>query len=252
MPSDRTSFLSRLRSSPDASETAPPAYTAEDNTTQPPGTQGGQNNAADLEAEAANLTAAFDNLSISNELNDPTVETCLAHLKLLFAIQWMKEDVGFSDGLWGLWDSNAGPIDPILKARPEKEKVREKKEEKVGEKGSEPSVQDKLRNKNLEMLSKIREKRWALFVARAVDRYEAWWQALGKMMTALPLWEGDMGIRDSLKYAGFPSNSWPLFKWQESLLPPLGECETTLIPFPSVAPIPSPLICLFLLRLLTG
>ncbi|KAH6633873.1 hypothetical protein B0J18DRAFT_975 [Chaetomium sp. MPI-SDFR-AT-0129] len=221
MPSERTSFFSRLRPSPDASETAPPAYTAEDNTTQPPGAQGGPSNATDLEAEAANLTAAFDNLSLSNTPGDPTVDSCLAHLKLLFAIQWMKEDVGFSDGLWGLWDSNAGPIDPILKARPEKEKAREKKDEKGGEEAQEPSVEEKLRNKNLEMLSKIREKRWALFVARAVDRYEAWWEALKKMTDAVPLCEADMVSRESLTYAGFPSNPSPFFKWQESMLPPL-------------------------------
>lgn len=32
----------------------------------------------------------------------PDANTCLAHLKLLSPLQALKEDVGYTDGLWGL------------------------------------------------------------------------------------------------------------------------------------------------------
>lgn len=190
---------------------APPAYTAE--------------NTNNTDADAANLTAAFDNLRLSAHPGNPQVDTCLAHLKLLFAFQWMKEDVGFTDGLWGLDDDLAGPIDPILKRRPEKrdEKGAEKKTGNENETADqEPSVKEKMRNKNLETLSEIREKRWALFVARAVDRYEAWWQAMVKITNARPLKESDM-TTGSAKYSEFPSNIDGTMHWDENMLPPLGE-----------------------------
>ncbi|KAK3299773.1 uncharacterized protein B0H64DRAFT_351109 [Chaetomium fimeti] len=181
---------------------APPAYTAQDRNNADP-----------------SLTAAFDNLQLPTNPVNPEVDTCLAHLKLLFAFQWMKEDVGFTDGLWGLWDDLAGPIDPVLKRRPEK-----KPEKGAGNDGEaaapEPSVEEKMRNKNLEILSEIREKRWALFVARAVDRYEAWWQAMAAMTGASPLKERDM-TPDSFAYTLFPFNIDGTVRWDENMLPPL-------------------------------
>lgn len=35
----------------------------------------------------------------------PVAETCIAHLRLLHAFHSLKEDIGYSDGLFGLWDS---------------------------------------------------------------------------------------------------------------------------------------------------
>jgi hypothetical protein len=167
--------------------------------------------------EAVNVTAAFDNLTLSNVPVDPSVETCLAHLKLLFAFQWMKEDVGFTDGLWGLWDSRAGPIDPGFTRRPEKGKASQEKETAEPE----PSVEERIRNKNLEALSRVREKRWALFVARAVDRYETWWKCHMRLPDSRPLREYDMDDVGSDRYAEFPTAAESILHWTEDTLPPL-------------------------------
>jgi len=165
----------------------------------------------------ANLTAVFDNLTLSNLPVDPSVETCLAHLKLIAAFQWMKEDVGFSDGLWGLWDSRAGAVDPVLTKRPDKAKQNEKKE--TGQR-----AEDRLREKNLETLSRIREKRWALFVARAVDRYEGWWKSLMKQVSGEILTCTDINyFLGSPRYSGFPTNVDSVLRWTDDMLPPLGE-----------------------------
>lgn len=207
----RSSVLKRLtspraNSDPDVAA-PPPTYDAATNGTAP--------SVGQTDADVVNLTAAFENLEIQNIPTDPGVDTCLAHLKLLAAIQWMKEDVGFNDGLWGLWDAHAGPIDPLLQRRPEKPKEKEKT-------GPEPSIEQRLRDKNLEALSQIREKRWALFVARAVDRYEAWWKAMVRRHGGPPLSEKDMDIGHSTRYAAFPTGTHALLFGSEEELPPLG------------------------------
>lgn len=220
-------FAARNTGSADTTpDTAPPPTydaSARDAQVEDPPPAIAQAQGAPGDAETANLTAAFENLNLTNLPADPTVEPCLAHLKLLFAIQWMKEDVGFTDGLWGLWDARAGPVDPVLKGRPEKEKTNEKG-------GPEPSAAEKLRNKNLLTLSKIREKRWALFVARAVDRYETWWKSLMRVLPTRPLTETDMNIAGFEMYADFPTRVDSLLGVTEDMLPPLGK--------PALAPSP--------------
>lgn len=186
--------------------TPPPTY--EDAQTEPPafedqppsfesinGSKGGAR-PPPTEAEVANLTAAFSSLRLSTQ-RDPDVDSCLAHLKLLFAIQTLKEEVGYTDGLWEIWDTRAGP-------KPDSEEAGSSKK-------SEDYVKD--------VLSKLREKRWAVFLARAVDRYETWWMTLAGER----LKEEDMKIK-SEKYLEFPDGGDD-FPWTLDILPPLGELD---------------------------
>ncbi|KAK3693374.1 hypothetical protein B0T22DRAFT_505080 [Podospora appendiculata] len=172
------------------------------------------------EVDSINLTAAFEKLSLPNGPSKPTADTCLAHLKLLFAIQSLKEDVGYTDGLWGLWDSLAGPLDQALSSHDDKK-------EKDGSSTYE-DVKKKLQNKKLQILSQVREKRWAIFVARAVERYDAWWKSFGGRQ----LTEQDMQTpsvtpyqnndQESLAaYIAFPTNTEATIMWTEKMLPPL-------------------------------
>lgn len=114
--------------------------------------------------------------------------TCLAHLKLLAAFEALKEDIGYADGLWEIFDSRV--ITPQGDA-----------------------VQEDLDPK--QALSQLREKRWALYVTRAVDRYEAWWNT----MVGEPLTENHMQDPASANYVKFV-NSHDAMKW--GVLPPLG------------------------------
>lgn len=148
------------------------------------------------------ISAAFANLSLPSTSETPEVDTCIAHLKLLFAFQSMKEDVGYTDGLWNIWDKRAdldvelSPADlGALDARGEKRL---------------PDDERKLK------LSKIREKRWAVFVARAVDRYESWWASLPHSM----LHEDDMneGMPSLYNHFVTETNRWP---WASHMLLPL-------------------------------
>lgn len=142
------------------------------------------------------LNAAFSSLQFTSRSTEVTPDTCLAHLKLLHAFNALKEDVGYTDGLWGLYDSR------ILSHKDKKSNA----------------VQNnlKLDDETGKRLAGLREKRWALFIARAVDRYEAWWEKISMAY----LMEDDME-GESEKYSGFISNKSPL-AWAENILPPLG------------------------------
>lgn len=88
------------------------------------------------------ITAAFSNLDLTLSAK-PTPDVCIAHLKLLEAFHQLREDVAFEDGRFGLKDAYAD-------AAPSK---RERDE----------------------LLIKIREKRWQVYVWKASKRFEKWW-----------------------------------------------------------------------------
>lgn len=180
----------------------PPAYTATAshgqssfNSPLAPG-QGAEAN------DNVDISAAFANLSLDLKSETPNADTCIAHLKLLFAFQSMKEDVGYTDGLWNIWDTRA---DSDVELSPEDL-------EALGARGEKRLPDDEKKLK----LSKIREKRWALFVARAVDRYESWWSSLPHAMLS----EDDMNEEAPSLYNEFvtETNKWP---WKSHMLPPL-------------------------------
>jgi hypothetical protein len=191
---------------PDSNGIAPPTYDASANDAAVANGQGayGQPSADD---PAVNLTAAFENLKLSNGPGFPDVDRCLAHLKLLSAFQSMKEEVGYTDGLWNIWDNRADGDEILVVDGPPADVPMPPHSEK-----------NMIDDKKLHRLSKIREKRWALFVARAVDRYEAWWAAVSTH--ASPLTLDDMGVAGSPKYDKFTSVSTGL-QWTQDSLPPL-------------------------------
>jgi hypothetical protein len=170
---------------------------------------------AEDEIDKVNLTEAFDRLSLGIKPKFPDADTCLAHLKLLFAIQGMKEEVGYTDGLWNIWDTRADDTATVS--------------DLAGlETASAPAsgpANDEVSNKKLAILSKIREKRWAIFLARAVDRYEAWWSSLQRPNGGLT--ENDMRTPRTDKYDLFVSAGNDLIAWDASNLPPLGEYLAT-------------------------
>ncbi|KAI1479268.1 hypothetical protein F4774DRAFT_129574 [Daldinia eschscholtzii] len=155
------------------------------------------------------LNSAFDhilNFTPDTIDNTPgalkiTPDMCLAHLRLLAAFQTLKEDIGYADGIWGLFDSR------VLSQRSRKSKAVEN--------GS------KLEEETVQGLSRLREKRWAIFVARAVDRYETWWNTLSKQHLTEEHMRGNyIGEFGSTIYGTFIAKGTPL-QWAEHILPPL-------------------------------
>ncbi|EGX94974.1 hypothetical protein CCM_03246 [Cordyceps militaris CM01] len=206
MPSAHQKPAKRTDAPNGALAEAPPSYQEVAN--QPPSYQA----VPDQSFSAPLPEITFAGNALSSQSKDPsnknygfdvTESCCLAHLKLLHAIEAMKQDVGYTDGLWGIWDSL------VLDGK--------------GVSFDSSEVPSDMRKSDLTgeeekkmMLSKLREKRWAIFVARAVDRYEAWWNAQDIKMLS----EGDTTTKNGNNYMRFPSTNQKL-DWQPSTLPPL-------------------------------
>jgi len=146
------------------------------------------------------MSAAFANLNIpENPPEFPTADHCLAHLKLLNAIHALKEDIGYTDGIFGVWDS------------------------RVEVYNLESVDRDKA-------LAKTREKRWALFVARAVERFEEWWvKVLCRREDGRRL-EGKEMVADNIKFTTFMYTG-TVQKWMTTMLPPLGKWFSYLMKY---------------------
>ena len=131
------------------------------------------------------LVAAFSNLDLKTAESVPTKDQCIAHLKLLEAFHQLREDVATTDGLFGISDSLVSD-----------------------------EADEQLRGK---VLLKIREKRWAVYVAKAVSRFEKWIE-----MYAEP--QGLM-LRQAEMDKGFPTivQGQGKVTFTKDTLPPIGK-----------------------------
>ena len=95
-------------------------------------------------------TAGFASLSISDEpsLDIPQVNETIAHLKTLECFYRLKQNIAATDGIFGI--HNVKIVD-IARAS---------------------NLEDV--NGASEFLPRLAEKRWAIYVSRAVDRFHAW------------------------------------------------------------------------------
>ncbi|TID21286.1 hypothetical protein E2P81_ATG04572 [Venturia nashicola] len=120
-------------------EVHPPSYSVE-----PPSQEAPE----DLSARLASLDLSS---VVKNGVNI-SADQCTAHLKLLEAFNQLREDIGQTQGLFGIKDpkfDSPETTDPYHHAQS-------------------PQALAKLR---------IAEKRWSVYVARAVDRFERWYNA---------------------------------------------------------------------------
>lgn len=113
-----------------------------------------------------------------------TGDQCVAHLKFLAALADLRDNIANTDGLFGL-------CEPSLSEFPEHVE---------------------------EVHAQVREKRWAVYTARAVDRYAKWWKL------CVPRSRSHLRVRDlrdeSYNKITEPSQTTP---WKRHLLPPLGK-----------------------------
>lgn len=123
---------------------APPEYT--------PGTNGG----APLPPTEApfDLAAKLNALNLAGSPPFPTPDQCIAHLKFLHSLHGLRQDISTRVGLF---DINGPPRED-------------------GQQGEEsdpaPNYSDQA---GIEPRAKVREKRWEVYVSRAVDRFSTWW-----------------------------------------------------------------------------
>lgn len=148
------------------SKEAPPGYSAEA-----------------VEALPPDIISAFSNLNLGQQKLKPTEDECIAHLKLLEAISQLREDVGATDGLYGIFDRMAEGTEQAEK-----------------------------------VLSKMREKRWAIYVVQASRRFEAWFQSLERDSQTMTL----DGMKSGGQFKAFFQGA-SAFPFPQHSLPPLGK-----------------------------
>ncbi|KAJ5888188.1 hypothetical protein N7495_008229 [Penicillium taxi] len=90
-----------------------------------------------------NLNRNADQNSDSSDLVTP--DQCVAHLKLLAVLADLRDTISGHNGLFGIYNSIAERFEP--------------------------------QDQRDRALARIREKRWTVYTARAVDRYEKWWSS---------------------------------------------------------------------------
>lgn len=102
---------------------------------------------AEQSQDPLDVTAAFADLDLQNAARAPatlpSVDQCIAHLEVLEAFHQLKEHISHTDGLFGLDDSDIP-------------------------KSLAPNDVQELRDK-------LAQKRWAVYLTRAVDRFARWW-----------------------------------------------------------------------------
>ncbi|CAH0036551.1 unnamed protein product [Clonostachys solani] len=134
-----------------------------------------------LEGFHAEMSAAPSQGFRTFEYPPQQPRTCIIHLRLLYAFRGLALRIGYQDGLFGIEDGRS---------------------KKVGINSEETERGE----------SKLREKRWAVYLARAVHRYETWWKTLG----GIPLQEIDMELVDCGRYDRFPEVDIPMrMEWHE-------------------------------------
>ncbi len=128
---------------------------------------------------SVDITSGLTNLVLDAGFSVPTVDLCIAHLKLLRAFHQLRENVARHNGLFGIADESV--------------------------------TINSFENRH-KAIAKIREKRWAIYVVRAVDRFERWWDTCIPQ-TQQPLRQDDEAhtLPDTARRMRFDS------------LPPLGE-----------------------------
>ena len=128
-------------------------------------------------------------LDLSSSSSDPLVSTvsrdqCVAHLKFLAVVADLRDYISNEDEFFWIFDSDANKFpDSLNQAR-----------------------------------ARIREKRWAVYVARAVDRYTQWF------FTCLPMSRAPVTLEDmeSRDYESITNSDKGLL-WNDNTLPPLGK-----------------------------
>jgi hypothetical protein len=128
-----------------------------------------------------------DTKKLPSQTSTVTRDQCVAHLKFLAVLADLRDTVSNTDGLFGIFDKQSDFHKDFLQALNESR-------------------------------ARIREKRWAIYTARAVERYRKWW------FTCVPTSRPPVTISEleSPEYETILDSETQV-SWSEDNLPPLGE-----------------------------
>ena len=121
------------------------------------------------------------NASLQEVSEVPTVDECIVHLRLLESFYNLRQETSVRNGLFGMHEDLYNALDDDDGKRQRK-------------------------------LAEIREKRWAVYVARAARRFEVWWHKCFPFTS----FDQDWWKPDRVK-------SGPRLHVRSNQLPPLGK-----------------------------
>ena len=197
-------------------DSPPPAYSEFDT---------GGNEQIDVDLEAA-----FSNLDLNAcSSTTPKPDECIAHLKLLECFKNLREEISNRNGLFGIEDGFS------------RESLQEVYDNIASECANESEQREKFAQTGRQIersLNFARDKRWAIYVARAASRYAKWWQKLrdlgngvdglgippSKRLRVATI-EEEQGL-EGLMGSGIPC------QWNADNLPPIGTLQTPQAFFP--------------------
>jgi hypothetical protein len=137
------------------------------------------------------FSTQFKNLNLKRtRAKKPTEDQCIAHLKLLEAFYQLRHDVANTDGLFDIFE--------------------------VTDSSSKDS--------DAENHIQAREKRWAIYVTRAVDRFEKWFDIIPASLRGRPSCMLTCGEYEwSKDLHETPLQAAPLLGLTSDQLPPIGK-----------------------------
>lgn len=141
------------------------------------------------------LTAGFSNLRISAD-DSPNREQCIAHLKLLECFYRLRQNISSTDGLFGIYNHALTPANG-------------------GQQCDDPNA-----------LSLLGEKRWAVYVYKAVDRFERWRDAVAPPQQRLKSSDTNKGGR--LQTLVSTDKVYKAIGFTPANLPPIGKSNHQL------------------------
>lgn len=146
----------------------PPPYSS-----QPPSAQ-----ASTSSAHAGGSVPATGEMNFQpSPLEIPTPAECIAHLKLLHAFAKLRHDIGNTDGLYGISmeDMDEKQSSNTFDGNPATNDGAQQPGGEYEHDATQTATDSSTPERTAALAERIRDKRWSIFVAKAVDRYEKWW-----------------------------------------------------------------------------
>ncbi|CAO2653351.1 Nn.00g027620.m01.CDS01 [Neocucurbitaria sp. VM-36] len=139
----------------------------------------------------------------SSPLEIPTPAECITHLKLLHAFAKLRHDVGNHEGLFGISTEKASK--EAYASSQESEMLPPSGDQQPGGSHTQDPVRAAVKahtaentaNTETTHAERLRDKRWTIFVAKAVARFEAWWDSLPRSYPhSSSVWRGYISTED--------------------------------------------------------
>jgi hypothetical protein len=198
----------------------PPPYSS-----QPPSTERLASNANAEGARSRRLPTAEELNFQPSPLEIPTPAECIAHLKLLHAFTKLRHDIGNHDGLFGI-EMGKRDMNGIQSSKENPQQFGGIHQEDAAAAAAAVSSDppDTAATHDAGVAERIRDKRWAVFVTKAVARFEKWWDSMSGTSTwDRPIRTYDFETNDLGPYTvrGFPTTGAGYQDDSSFCLPPL-------------------------------